>query len=351
MMNRVLRPLVIVYTLFLLILASEAFAANQVVNVYAWASEIPDAIVKQFEKETGIHVNISTYDNNEIMYAKMRASQNAGYDVIMPSSYFVNRMVKQDMLLPLDKTKLPNFKNIDDSFNNPAYDPGLRYSVPYLWGVTGIFTNSNDFPPKSISRWSDLWNKKFYNQLMLLDDTRENFSIALLALGYSPNDTDPEHIKAAFEKLLALMPNVKVFSSDTVVSILIDEDATIGSAWNGDVYKASTENKALNFTFPQEGFVIWVDNFAIPRNAPHITNAYTFLNFILRPDIAKIAALTTNFGIVNRPGKALLPIDIQNNQTIYPSKEVMQRGIFQTDLGEKTLAIYEAYWEKLKMGA
>jgi spermidine/putrescine transport system substrate-binding protein len=325
------------------------FAADKIVNVYAWTGEIPDSVVREFELETGIKVNFSTYENNEIMYAKLRASKNAGYDVVMPSSYFVDRMYKQNMLTALDKTKLANWKNINPQFLNPTYDPKSEFSVPYIWGVTGIFVNTNYFAKASIKKWSDLWDARFYNQLMLLDDTRENFSMALMSLGYSANDSNPEHIKQAYLKLKQLMRNVKVFSTDTVVSILIDEDATVGMAWNGDTFKGLEDNAHIDFIYPEDGFVIWVDNFSIPKNAPHKDEAYAFINFILRPEIAKEVALATSFPITNLAGQRLLPDYIRNSPIAYPSKEVMKRGQFQTDLNDETLALYEKYWEELKM--
>src|SRR5262249_731211 len=148
-------------------------------------------------------------------------------------------------------------------------DPGAQYSVPHVMGITGIFINTNYFAEKNIKKWSDLWDERFYNQLLLLDDTREVFSIGLLALGYSANERNPEHIKAAFLKLKELIKNVKVFSSETVAAIMIDADATVGSAWNGDAFKAVRENPDIKFIFPKDGFVIWVDNLCIPKSAPH----------------------------------------------------------------------------------
>ncbi len=335
--------------IFMLSSSLVAHAADRVVNVYAWTGEIPDFVVRQFEKETGIKVNISTYENNEIMYAKLRATKNAGYDIVMPSSYFVDRMRRQDMLEKLDKSKLTNLANLNPQFFRTAYDPQGEYNVPHIWGITGIFVNSSYFDPNSIKKWSDFWDERFYNQFMLLDDTREIFSMALLSLGYSPNDANPDHIKAAFLKLKELMKNVKVFSTDTVVSIMIDEDATVGMAWNGDTFKALQENPKIQFIYPKDGFVIWVDNFAIPKNAPHKDNAYEFLNFILRPDIGKQIALTTGFPTANLAAQKLLPPQIRNNPTAYPSQDILKHGQFQTDLGEDTLALYEKYWEELKM--
>lgn len=333
----------------LLLLSSNVFAQRPILNVYGWPSEIPDFVIRQFEKETGIKVNFSTYDNNEIMYAKLRAVRNAGYDIVMPSGYYVDRMRHQNMLEPIDKTKLTNWNNLDPAFLHAAYDPEMQYSIPYLWGITGIFYNKNNAAPLPKS-WSDLWDHRYANQLMLLDDIREVFSMGLLSLGFSANDTNPSHIQAAYLKLKTLMPNVKVFSSDTVVSILIDEDANTGMVWNGDAYKASQENANVQFVFPSEGFVIWMDNFAIPKNAPHKEAAYLFLNFMLRAEVAKEVALYTNFPIANLAGKNLLPSAMKNNPWIYPSKEIMKHGQYQTDVGDAVLRVYEKYWEELKMG-
>lgn len=327
-----------------------AWADDKIVNVYAWTGEIPDALVSQFEKETGITVNFSTYGNNEIMYTKLKASKNAGYDVIMPSSYFVDRMYKQGMLEKLDKSKLPNFSHINPELKNPTYDPGNQYSIPFIWGTTGIFVNKKYVNPNTVTDWTSFWNPRFANQLMLLDDSREVFSMALITLGYSANDKNPEHIKAAFEKLKLLMNNVKVFSTETVVSIIIDEDANLGMAWNGDAYKASKDNPDVQYIYPKDGFVIWVDNFAIPKYAPHKNAAYEFINYMSRPDIAKSAALVTNFATANFSAEKMLPPSVKNNPAIYPSDAVLKRGQFQTDLGDEALTLYEKYWEELKIG-
>lgn len=324
-------------------------AEEKIVNVYTWSGVIPDAIIQQFEKETGIKVNFSTFDSNEIMYAKLKASKNAGYDVIEPSSYFIDRMRRQGMLEKLDKSKLSLFKNLNPSFLDAAYDPHNDYSIPFIWGITGIFVNSHYISPTSITRWSDLWDKKYHDQLMMLDDMREVFSMALRVLGYSANDANPQHIEEAYQKLKELHPNVKIFST-AVLSMLIDEDAHVGMAWNGDVYKANKENAHLKFVYPKDGFVIWVDNFAIPKDAPHRDNAYQFLNFMLRADIARKVALDNNFPTPNLAAQKLLPSEMKDNPVVYPPQEVLRRGEFQTDVGDEALALYEKYWERLKMG-
>jgi spermidine/putrescine transport system substrate-binding protein len=350
MFKRYQNPIQLLATAGLLLFSTLTFAQPRIVNVYAWTGEIPDFVIKQFEKESGIHVNFSTYENNEIMYTKLRTTKSAGYDVVMPSSYFVDRMIRQNMLAKLDKSKLTNWKNLNPAFLNPPQDPGSNYVSPFIWGVTGIFCNSTYCDKNKVTKWSDLWNKDYNNQLMLLDDTREVFAMALLALGYSPNDTNPEHIKQAYLKLKELMPNVKVFSTETVISIMIDEDARLGMAWNGDAYKAMQENKNISFIFPKDGFVIWIDSFAIPKNSRHLIEAHAFINFMLRADVAKSVALAANYPIANKAGMQLLPANIRNNKTIYPPNSLLKHGIYQTDVGEATLELYEKYWEELKMG-
>ncbi len=338
-------------TLLLVLLLPGLACAKEIVNVYAWTNEIPDVVVRQFEKESGIKVNISTYENNEIMYAKLRTGKNPGYDIVMPSSYFVDRMRRLNMIEKLDKSQITHWQDINPKFLHPNYDPNLDYSIPHVWGLTGIFLNRKYHSPKDITGWKDLWDPKYKDQLLVLDDVREVFSMALLSLGYSANDNNPEHIKQAFLKLKELMQNIKVFSSDTVASIIIDEDATLGMAWNGDAFKASLENPNIAFVFPKDGFVMWVDNFAIPKQAPHKAAAYKFLDFITRPDIAEEVALYSKFSTTNITAQKKLPPDIRNNPISYPPASILNRGQFQTDVGDEALALFEKYWEELKMGA
>jgi spermidine/putrescine transport system substrate-binding protein len=334
----------------MLFLAGPAFANDNIVNVYTWSEEIPHSIIVQFEKETGIKVNVSSFDSNEIMFTKLRAVKNAKYDLVEPSSYYIDRMRHIGMLEKLDRSKLPNFKNLDPEFLNPSYDQQSEYSIPFIWGVTGIFINKDYFNNNTISSWCDLSDKKYLNQLMFLDDAREVFSIALLMLGYSINDNNPDHIKQAYQKLKTLMPNVKLFNSDATISILIDEDATIGMSWNADLYKATRENNKLQFIYPKNGFEIWVDNFALLRNAPHMDNAYKFLNFLMRPDVAKAVSLNINYSTANRAARDLMPPEIRNNLALYPGPEILRHGEFETDIGDQAYNLFEKYWEQLKIG-
>jgi spermidine/putrescine transport system substrate-binding protein len=343
-----LRQCVIAIVAFFLV--NSAFAADNILNIYTWSEEIPHSVIAQFEKETGIKVNVSSYDSNEVMYAKLRSTKNSAYDLIEPSSYYIDRMRRQGMLVKLDKTRLSNIKNLDPEFLNQAYDPDSQYSLPFIWGITGIFVNKDYFPPSSVTDWNDLQGKQFANQLMFLDDAREVFSIALRMLGYSINDNNPDHIKQAYLKLKTLMPNVKLFNSDAIISILIDEDATIGMSWSGDLFKASRENSKLQFVYPKNGFEIWVDNFAMLRTAPHADNAYKFLNYLMRPEVAKTVSLNINYSTANLAARKLMPAEVRNNAALYPSQEILKHGEFETDIGDQAFGLFEKYWEQLKIG-
>lgn len=335
-------------TLLLCSFLSYTALANPVVNVYAWGGEIPNRVLQQFERDTGIHVNFSTYDSNETMYAKLRSSKPSIYDVILPSAYFVERMQKQGMLNKLDHSKLSNLKNLDPHFTQNDYDKGNHYSVPLIWGATGIFYNQRwvKQPPKT---WLTLWDRRWRGQLMLLDDSREVFSMALMSLNYPPNDTNPAHIHAAYEKLLTLTPNIKLFSSDGIQAIIIDEDAIAGAVWNGDAFKAHAENNQIHFVYPDDGFVIWIDCLAVPLNPPHPEAAWQFINYLLKPETAASIALIEGHAITNMEGKKRLPASIRNNVMIYPTDDIMKHGYVQSDVGEETIALYNQYWQALKL--
>lgn len=322
--------------------------ATPVVNVYVWGGEIPKKVIQQFETETGIHVNFSTYDSNETLFAKLKASTRPIYDVILPSGYFVERMIKQGMLEHIDRQQIPELANLAEPFQRSDFDPGNQYSIPMIWGATGLFFNraTINSPP---THWSQLWDARWNNRLMLLDDSREVFAIALMSLGLDPDDSNPVHIKAAYEHLLDLVPNIKLFASDSVQAIIIDEDASIGSAWNGDALKAQAENKAIDFRFPDEGFVIWVDCLAIPKNPPHPKEAQAFINFMLKAQTSATIALIEGHAITNAKGKELLPDVIKNNPMVYPPDAMLRRGHFQRDPGENTLALYNQYWQQFKL--
>lgn len=341
-------PLLIFVLFFLLFTTTILASTEKVINIYNWSGYLPNTVIDIFTKETGIKVNYVTFDSNETMYAKLKAAPHSEYDLIVPSNYFIDRMIHEKMLHPIDKTKLPNLKFLDSFFLNQAFDPQNQYSIPYLWGTTGIAINKryiSDY--NSIESWKDLWKPQYKNQLVILNDSREVFSMVLLSLGYKINDNNPEHLKQVYEALLALLPNVKLFNIDAVANNYIDEDAIMGLTWSGDAYLASQENSNIIYKYPKEGFVIWIDSFAIPKYAPHIEDTHTFINFLLRPDISKIITSSVGFSTPNKATYESLSNEIKNNSILYPSKEILRRGQYQRYMGSST-RFYEQYWQLLK---
>jgi len=336
--------------LSMLILTASTFASSDnILNIYIWSGDLPDSVIKQFERETGIKVNYSSYDSNETLYAKLLAVKNAGYDIVQPSSYYISRMRDKGMLQPIDKTKIPNLKYLSPTVMNPPYDPHRQYTIPGLWGVTGIFVNKQYYDPKTIHTWKDFWNKKYNNKLLLLDDVREVFSIALISLGLSPNTDKPKDIKTAYEHLIKLQKNIKLFANNAVPAIIADDDAVIGMGWNGDIFSASQDNPNLVFIYPEDGFVAWSDDFAIIKSAPHVNNAYKFLNFIERPDINAKIIKEMGYPTGNIAAKNYLSHKEKQSTTLFPPDSVMKHAIWQRDINDKAIALYSHYWEKLKL--
>jgi spermidine/putrescine transport system substrate-binding protein len=306
-------------------------------------------LLAEFTKETGIEVEYSVYESNEAMYAKIKLLGGGGYDIIVPSGYYISKMRQEGLLKEIDKSKLANFKNLDKELLDKPYDPANQYSVPYFWGSTGIGINSAEIPYESITSWKDLWDKKWANSLLLTDDVREVFHIALRQLGYSGNTTNETEIKQAYELLKQLMPNVVAFNSDAPRMPFLAGDVNLGMIWNGEVTQAQTENKNIQYIYPKEGAVFWVDSFAIPANAPNSENALKFINFMLRPESAKACVDFVGYATANKTALPLLDKATRENTTIFPGAQTIADGEFHTDVGAAT-AIYEKYWELLKSG-
>lgn len=323
--------------------------ASEKVYVYNWTEYLPDSVIEQFTKETGIEVVYSTYESNEIMYATLKQFKESGYDVVFPSTYFVHRMAREGMLQPLNHKLIPNMKDIQPALLNKAYDMGNAYSLPYMWGATGISVNSELIDPDTITSWKSLWDPQYKGKILLQDDMREVFHMALRIKGYSANSRNEKEIEEAYLLLKELMPNVLLFDSDYPRQYLLKGEVSLGMIWNGESWMAQQENPAIRFVYPLEGASFWVDNFVIPKQAQNVENAHKFIDFMLRPDIAKICVEENGFA---SPVKTVLPLldeATRNSKTIFPDLISIARGEFQTDVGD-ALPIYQKYWEMLRAG-
>lgn len=318
-------------------------------NLYIWARQIPNKILQQFTEETGITVNLSAYDSNEIMYAKLKSGPNPGYDIISPSTYFIPKLKRSGLLLPLDKSKIPNFRHLDPKFLNQAYDPQNYYSIPIQWGATGIFLNQRLITQTSIRTWADIWKPKYKHQLVILDDVREVFAIGLIKCGYSPNDEDPKHLQEAYNMLTKLRHNIKLYNSNAIETLVTDEDVTVGMAWNATIAKTQIENPAIEFIYPEDGYAIWIDSLAILKDAPHKAAAHTFINFILRPDISAKLVILELFPVPNLSAQNQVPSYLRNNPTLFPDLKTLSRGTILVEISASAMATLEDYWEHLRI--
>lgn len=324
-------------------------AEEPILYFYNWSEYIPPELLKQFTEESGIKVVYSTYDANETLYAKLKTYQKGSYDLIVPSTYFISKMSSEGMLQKIDKSKLANFKELDPELMNQPFDPENSYSIPYLWGYSGIGVNSSEVDPSEVQSWGDLWHEKYRNQIILPNDAREVFHIALRKLGYSGNTTDPNQIEAAYKALKQLMPNVLLFNSDSPARPFIDGEVSLGAIWNGAVHQAREAGLSIQMVNPQEGAIFWMDSLAIPDGARHVNNAMRFIDFLLRPDIAAKISINVGYSTPNLGARAMLPKIAAEDSLLYPDKKFIQQGEWQVDVGEIN-QYYEYYFERLKAG-
>ncbi len=330
----------------ILLYSVPSFAAGGELYLYIWSEYIPDEVVDNFSKETGIKVHLSNYDSNEAMYTKVKLA-GQGYDLIVPSSDYVSLMRRQGLLVALDKNKLSNFSNLAPKFINQSFDPDNLYSIPYMWGSTSIAVNTAALGNDAVNSIADLWKPELNGKLLLPNEPREVFALALKLLGYPLNETNPAHIEEAYQKLKTLVPSVRVFDSDSPKQALLAGEVAVGVVFNGEAFIANQENPDIKYVYPPEGYNLWVDSLCIPKGAKNIDEAHAFLNYLMRPDVA--AAISTEMGYSTPNAKAmeLIPENVRKNNIVYPSEDTIARGEFQDYLGD-SMKLYDEYWVKLK---
>ncbi|EOD80674.1 ABC transporter, periplasmic spermidine putrescine-binding protein PotD [Grimontia indica] len=329
-------------------LFSHAAIAEEELYFYNWSEYIPTEVLEQFTEETGIKVIYSTYESNESMYAKLKTHPE-GYDLVVPSTYYVKKMRDEGMLQKIDKSKLSHFDGLDPNNLNKPFDPDNQYSIPYIWGATGIGVNTDFIEKDSVSSWADLWSPNYEGQLLMMDDAREFFHIALTKLGYSANTTNPEEIKAAYEELKKIMPNVLVFNSDFPANPYMAGEVALGMLWNGSAYIARSEGAPVDIVWPEEGAIFWMDSLAIPATAKNVDAAHKMIDFLLRPENAAKLAIEIGYPTPVKAAYPLLPKAFKDDPSVYPPQDVMEKGEWQSSVGEANV-LYEEYFQKLKAG-
>ncbi|MBL7572942.1 ABC transporter substrate-binding protein [Staphylococcus saccharolyticus] len=321
---------------------------NEKLYVYNWGEYIDPSLIKKFEKETGIQVVYETFDSNEAMGAKIR---NGGthYDVAFPSEYIVQKLKRSNLLIPLNHNKIPNMKNLDSYYTDMPYDPHNQYSVPYFFGTVGILYNKNKYPKESFNSWSDLYQTKFKNDILLVDGAREIIGLGLNKLGYSLNDKDSSHIRRVEKDLKKLTPQVRGVVGDEITMMLQQNEGNIAVIWSGVAAPLVQYSNKYDYVVPKEGSNLWFDNMVIPKTAQNKEGAYKFMNFLLDAKNSKQNTDWVGYATPNKAARDRLPEKVKNDHRFYPTQQEQQHLEVYKDLGQETLSDYNESFLNFKM--
>ena len=315
-------------------------------NVLNWSSYIPNEIISDFTKESGIKVNYSTYSSNEELLAKLSSSKEGTYDLIFPSDYMLEVMIRRDMLDTMDTSKLKNFDNLNENYLGLEYDENNEYSIPFIAASTIISYNREVIKDNIIS-YNDLLNPKYKNEIVLIDDQRIIIGMALLANGFDMNSVDEEELEIAKEWLKSLKKNLKAYDSDSPKNFLITKEASIAVLWNAEGALANMQNSNIKNIFPLEGFALSIDNFAIPKGAKNINEIYEFIDYILRPEVMAKIVSSYPYKNLNVDTMMLLDSNYLNNKAANIPDSIFESGLFVKNIGEN-ISKYDKIWAEIK---
>lgn len=339
-MKRIL-SLLLVLTLLasMLILSGCGTDPSKVIRIFNASEYIAEDVIEKFEEETGYKVIYSEFASNEDMYTKIKTTS---YDVLIPSDYMIDRLIKEDLVQHLDFNNIPNYQFVNDSFKNPYYDPENKYSVPYMWSTVGILYDSTKVK-EEVKDMSIMWNEAYKGKIFMLDSVRDSIGITLKKLGYSVNSSDDTELEAAKNELLNQRDLVLGYVTDEVKDKIISGEGYMGLVYSGEAGKAISEKDTLKYAIPENGTIYCVDAMVIPSNAQNKLGAESFINYMHKPEIAAQNALETFYGCTNTEGLKLLPDAIKNNKGLYPDSIVLEKSEMlksDDDINQKYLEIW-----------
>ena len=316
---------------------------NRTLNFYNYSNYISPETIPDFESDYNSRVNVDYYSKQEILFAKIKIGVT-GYDVIIATDNILRRFMRHGLLLPMKPEKIPNLSGLMEIFKSPPYDPGHKWSVPYLWGTTVIAYNRR-YVKEPVNSWEILWNPKYKGKISMLDEKRDLIGCTLKMLGYPGNDTNHSHLERAKKKLIEQRPLVKKYTSDTYQDELVTNETWLCQGWSGDIIQAMRSNPDIDFVIPREGSFIWVDNCCIPTGAENPDLAREFINYLSTPRMGMKNAeftgyptpLKTSYNLMKKVNPAMAC-----DSRIYPPEETMKNLEFYQDLGEE-----ERYWNSL----
>lgn len=322
--------------------ASRSRARLNVFNRSNYAA--PDTI-PSFEREFGVRVRYAIYESNEEMLAKVMTG-NSGWDVVIPTHYFLGPMREQGLLAPLRHDRLRNLDRLDRRFRAPAWDPGLDWCVPYMWGATGIVYNRRLVPPPR--SWAALWDERLRGRMTMLDDPAEVIGAALKKLGYSLNSTDARELSEARREAIAQKPLLRAYLNAEVRDQLVAGDVLAAQLFATTAQQAIDASVGLAFAYPEEGFALWADNGVILRESRRKELAHEFLDYLLRPAVAAGVVRACKTATCNGAAHGLLEPALRDNATLYPPVDILRRGEWFATLPASAQRLRDRLWTEIK---
>ena len=335
--------------------AATAPSSGVTINVYNWGEYISPGtdgsmnVNAEFTKRTGIKVNYTTFEDNESLYSKL-VSGGASYDVIVPSDYMIAKMIQEKLIQKIDFSNIPNYKYIDQQYRDQVYDPKNEYSIPYTWGVVGIFYNKK-YVKEKVDDWKILWNPKYSGKILMFDNPRDAFGIAQKILGFSYNSTKSEEWTQSAKLLEQQKPLVQAYVMDQIFDKMSSGEAWLAPYYAGDAATLVSQNKDIGFSIPtKEGTNAFIDSMCIPTSARHKKEAEAYINFLCEPEIAAANMDYVGYSTPEDAAKKLLPKETQENPIIYPPQSVMSKAETYTNLPDDTSLLLDTLWAQVKMG-
>ena len=331
--------------------------AKTKLHVYNWGVNIADGsddyidVIAEFEEAyPEIDVVYDTYESNEALYTRL-AQGGVSYDVIIPSDYMIARMIREDMLSPLNFDNIPNYELVDDTFKNQSYDPDNMYSVPYTWGTVGVIYNTKYVDEADIGGWDLLWNEKYAGKIVMINNSRDAFAIAEAVLGYSLNTEDTAEIEAAANLLREQTPILQSYQMDDMYNLMENEEAWIAPYYAGDAMLMMDSNPDLAFYLPEEEtFNVFIDAMCIPASAEHKEEAELFINFLTSPEISGGNMDYIGYGTPVSAAKEYMDPEMATNPVAYPDEETLANGESFIALSDEATRLMEDLFNEVKAG-
>lgn len=326
------------------------------INVYNWGEYISTGadegtldVNGEFEKLTGIKVNYTNYATNEELYAKLKGGGTT-YDVIIPSDYMISKMIKEELIQPLNMDNIPNYKYIMDNYRDLAYDPENAYSVPYTWGTVGIIYNAEQIDvPKEEIDWDILWDEKYKDQILMFDNPRDAFAVSELLLGYSLNTENPSELKAAAEKLKEQKDVVQAYVMDEVFDKMAAGEALLAPYYAGDALTILDDNEDLDFVVPKSGTNLFVDAMCIPSSAKQKEAAEMYINFMCEPDIAFANIDYICYSTPHSGAYEMLDDEVKESHVSYPDSQfIADKTTVFVNLSDEANDLMKDLWTEMK---